>query len=210
MPLLLALHLLACVVSSTYKERCALDLSGILPCIRLRTTVFVICRSILSLVLVTCLSGKGDLALAAVGRNDEKVAILHRLGRRRRGHDPRVSAVAEEHAEAVHELEASDVQAQTAARAAAPGHEGVLHLARGREPAVRVEDEGVWEDGRVAVEGVGLGADDSAGREVVVREPDTGGADGDGARDGARQALRDGRVEAQGLVDDVVEVGQRF
>lgn len=88
-----------------------------------------------------------------------------------------------------------------AARAGAPGKEGIFHRFGGVEPAVWVEARRVRVGGRIVVEGVVLCADGGAWGEVVAAQV-VGAAGGDGVR----EALRDGDVEAEGLVDDTVEV----
>jgi hypothetical protein len=92
-----------------------------------------------------------------------------------------------------------------AARAGAPGKEGIFHRLGGVEPAAWVEAQRVQVKGRIAVGGVGLHADGGAWGEVVAAQV-AGAACGDGVR----EALRDGVVEAEGLVDDAVEVGESF
>jgi methylaspartate ammonia-lyase len=79
------------------------------------------------------------------------------------------------------------VRAHAAARAGAPGEEGIFHRFGGVEPAAWVEAQRVRVKGRIAVEDVGLRADDRAWGEVVAAQ-----AAGTAGRDGVRETLRDG------------------
>jgi hypothetical protein len=79
------------------------------------------------------------------------------------------------------------MRVHAAARASAPGEEGIFHRFSGVELAAWVEAQRVWAKGWIAVEDVGLRADGRAWGEVVA-----GQAAGTAGRDGARETLRDG------------------
>ena len=102
-------------------------------------------------------------------------------------------------------LHLGDVAADAGAGAVGEGDEGVLLAGGELEPAVGVELVGVGAPDLLGVvDRVGGDGEDGAGREVVAVEVDAGAVVGDLA--GETNAR--GGVEAEGLVEDGLEVGQ--
>ena len=94
------------------------------------------------------------------------------------------------------------VHTDTDSRSSTKGHKSVVHIRRRVQPAVWIEGMGIFEDGWVAMKSIGLCGDDVAGRDGIADKLGAGGWN---------VALEGGGCcaeEAEGFLDDVVQVGE--